>query len=65
MDNRRVHYQKNRTLLQAMALIVLALALLPSTFYILGILVPIAPDPFAVFIPLVIGIFLFGISMTQ
>ncbi len=65
MDNRRVHYQKNRTLLQAMALIVLALALLPSTFYILGILVPIAPDPFAVFIPLVIGIFLFVMSRTR
>lgn len=65
MDNRRVHYQKNRALLQVMGLIVLAVALLPSTFFVLGIFVPIAPDPFAVFIPLVIGLFLFIMSRTR
>jgi hypothetical protein len=65
MENRRVHYQKNRALLQAMGLIVLALALLPSLLFVLGIIVPVAPDPFAVFIPLAIGIFLLVISRTR
>ncbi|GEM_PF-4852940 len=65
MDNRRVHYQKNRALLQSMALIVLALALLPSLLFIIGIIVPFAPDPFTVFIPLAVGIFLFVMARTR
>lgn len=65
MDNRRVHFQRNQALLQAMGLIVLALALLPSTLFVLGIFVSVAPDPFAIFIPLAIGIFLFVMSRTR
>ena len=65
MDNQRVHFQRNRMLMQAVGLIVLALALLPSTFFVLGIFVPVAPDPFTVFIPLVIGIFLIVMSRTR
>ncbi|HEY3290056.1 MAG TPA: hypothetical protein VGK87_08020 [Anaerolineae bacterium] len=65
MDNRHVHFQRNQALVQAMGLVVLALALLPSTFFVLGILVPVAPDPFAVFIPLIIGLFLIVLSRTR